>query len=417
MFHLPPIRTKHACPVAVPEAGGGAEAGGDAHSGDSAGSSASSALPALPRLSSPEELHEEADRFLHTCYTELGQTGDLPDRRRAVATAIRATGTYDHTHAELEYGVRVAWRNSNRCIGRLYWRSLKLRDRRTVSTPLGIAAECVSHLRAATNAGRVRPVITVFAPDRPGSPGPRIRNEQLVRYAGYRVEDGGVVGDPRNIALTETVRRLGWYGHGTAFDILPLVIDAAGYRPYVHVLPREAVAEVPLAHPEHPWFADLGLRWHAVPVISDMCLEVGGLHYPCAPFNGWYMGTEIGSRNLADEGRYDLLPTVAAGLGLDMSSDRSLWRDRALVELNRAVLHSYEQAGVTISDHHTESHRFLKHLEKEEDAGRSCPAEWSWIVPPLSSGSTAVFHRYYTDDPDVRPNFVRHDAARPGCPV
>lgn len=415
MFHLPPIRSKHSCPVAVPDSGGGTEGGGGSAGGDPSGQPALADLPS-PRLSSPEELLDEATRFLHDCHTELGQPGDLAARLRTVAAAVAETGTYDHTPAELEYGVRVAWRNSNRCIGRLYWRSLKLRDRRSVTTPLGIAAECVSHLRAATNAGRVRPVITVFAPDRPGSPGPRIRNEQLVRYAGYRVEDGGVVGDPRNIALTESVQRLGWYGHGTAFDILPLVIDAAGYRPYVHVLPRDAVAEVALEHPEHAWFADLGLRWHAVPVIADMCLEVGGLHYPCAPFNGWYMGTEIGSRNLADEWRYDLLPTVAAGLGLDMSSDRSLWRDRALVELNRAVLHSFEEAGVTIADHHTESRRFLKHLEKEEDAGRECPAEWSWIVPPLSSGSTAVFHRYYTDDPDARPNFVRHDAAPAPAP-
>lgn len=413
MFHLPPIRSKHSCPAAAPEAGGGAEGGGGSPAGDAAGS----ASPALPRLSSPEDLLEEADRFLHTCYTELDQAADLPERRRAVAAAIRATGTYDHTPAELEYGVRTAWRNSSRCIGRLYWHSLKLRDRRAVTSPLGIAAECVNHLRAATNAGRIRPVITVFAPDRPGRPGPRIRNEQLVRYAGYRVEDGGVVGDPRNIALTETVRELGWYGHGTAFDVLPLVIDAAGYRPYVHVLPRDAVAEVALSHPEHPWFADLNLRWHAVPVIADMCLEIGGLHYPCAPFNGWYMGTEIGSRNLADGWRYDLLPTVGAGLGLDMSNDRSLWRDRALVELNRAVLHSFEAAGVTITDHHTESRHFLKHVEKEETAGRACPADWSWIVPPLSSGATAVFHRYYSDDPEVRPNFVRHSPGPAVCPV
>ncbi|MFL6114640.1 MAG: nitric oxide synthase oxygenase [Catenulispora sp.] len=359
------------------------------------------------RLSSPENLIEEADEFLHACYTELDRTAELSDRRRAVAAAIGADGTYDHTFAELEYGARVAWRNSSRCIGRLYWRTLRLRDRREAATPVRVAAECVGHLRTATNGGRIRPVVTVFAPDRPGRPGPRIRNEQLIRYAGYRVEDGGVVGDPRNIALTDAVRAAGWHGHGTAFDVLPLVIEAPGYRPYIHVLPRDCVLEVPLSHPHHPWFADLGLRWHAVPVVSDMCLEVGGLHYPCAPFNGWYMGTEIGSRNLADADRYDLLPAVAANFGLDTGSDRTLWRDRALVELNLAVLHSYERAGVTIADHHTESHRFLKHVDKEAGAGRGCPAEWSWIVPPLSSGSTAVFHRYY-EQVDVRPNFVRH---------
>jgi nitric-oxide synthase len=377
----------------------------------------------LPTLSSIEELSDEADRFLHQCYTELDRTAELPSRRRAVAAEIRAEATYDHTFAELEYGARVAWRNSSRCIGRLYWQSLRLRDRRAIDRPLRIAEECVGHLRDATNNGRIRPTITVFAPDRPDQPGPRIRNEQLIRYAGYRVDDGGVsedgktrpgqrsrastVGDPRNIDLTAGVRALGWYGHGTAFDVLPLVIEAEGYRPYVHVLPQDCVLEVPLSHPRHPWFAELGIRWHAVPAISDMCLEIGGLHYSCAPFNGWYMGTEIGSRNLADADRYDLLPTVAANLGLDTTTDRTLWRDRALVELNVAVLHSYEQAGVTIADHHTEAHRFLKHVDKEERAGRVCPAEWSWIVPPLSGGATAVFHRYY-EEADVRPNFVRH---------
>ncbi|MEY9858305.1 nitric-oxide synthase [Catenulispora sp. GAS73] len=377
----------------------------------------------LSSLASIEELSDEAERFLHQCYTELDRTAELPARCRAVAAAIRADATYDHTFAELEYGARVAWRNSSRCIGRLYWQSLRLRDRRATDRPLRIGEECVGHLREATNDGRIRPTITVFAPDRPDRPGPRIRNEQLIRYAGYRVDDGGppehgktlpapralpsIVGDPRNIALTDSVRALGWYGHGTAFDILPLVIEAEGYRPYVHVLPQDCVLEIPLSHPRHPWFADLGIRWHAVPAISDMCLEVGGLHYSCAPFNGWYMGTEIGSRNLADADRYDLLPAVAANLGLDTTTDRTLWRDRALVELNVAVLHSYEQAGVTMTDHHTEAHRFLKHVAKEERAGRVCPAEWSWIVPPLSGGATAVFHRYY-DEADVRPNFVRH---------
>ena len=36
----------------------------------------------------------------------------------------------------------------------------------------------------------------------------------------------------------------------------------------------------------HEWFADLGLRWHAVPAIDNMCLEIGGICYPAAPFNG-----------------------------------------------------------------------------------------------------------------------------------
>lgn len=119
------------------------------------------------------------------------------------------------------------------------------------------------------------------------------------------------------------------------------------------------------------------------------------------------MGTEIGARNFADTDRYDLLPRFADRLGLDTGSDRSLWRDRALVELNRAVLHSFDRVGASITDHHTESRRFLAHIEREERKGRPVPADWSWIVPPISGSATGVFHRYY-DTGELTPAYVHH---------
>jgi nitric-oxide synthase len=349
----------------------------------------------------------EAELFVRQFHHEHPGRGTPGPRLRAIEEEIDGTGTYSHTLEELTHGARVAWRNSSRCIGRLYWRSLRVRDRREVIAARDVAAECFDHLAEATGHGRIRPTITVFAPDRPGRPGPRIWNDQLIRYACYRMPDGGLVGDPRNAALTDVARTLGWPGGpGTPFDPLPLVVEAAGEPPETFDLPPEVVLEVPLIHPDHPWFAALGLRWHAVPAISDMTLEIGGVGYPAAPFNGWYMGTEIGARNLADAGRYDLLPAVAAGLGLDTGDDATLWRDRAVVELNVAVLASFRAAGVTISDHHTESRRFLNHLAREEKAGRMCPADWSWIVPPISGAATPVFHRTY-DDADLRPNYLR----------
>jgi nitric-oxide synthase len=84
------------------------------------------------------------------------------------------------------------------------------------------------------------------------------------------------------------------------------------------------------------------------------------------------------------------------------------------VELNVAVLHSFDAAGVTMADHHSESRRFLAHLAREQRAGRITPADWSWIVPPISGAATAVFHRYY-DDADLRPNFVHHRRAQPAA--
>ncbi|NJP90062.1 nitric oxide synthase oxygenase [Nonomuraea sp. FMUSA5-5] len=348
----------------------------------------------------------EAERFIRLFHAENPSVRGLNARLRDVSRDVARYGTYTHTYEELEFGARVAWRNSNRCIGRLYWRSLKVRDRRQVCTAEGVALECVAHLREATGNGKIRPTVTVLPPDLPARRGPRLLNDQLIRYAGYRTSDG-VVGDPRNVALTETARALGWRGRGGRFDVLPLIIQPPLGDPLLCHVPGDAVLEVPLAHPDYGWFEELGLRWHAVPAISDMCLEIGGICYPCAPFNGWYMGTEIGARNLADADRYDQLPVVARRLGLDTSTERTLWRDHALVELNVAVLYSFERAGVTMTDHHTESRRFLTHLSKEEKAGRVCPADWSWIVPPLSGSATPVFHRYY-DTSVLTPAFVHH---------
>jgi nitric-oxide synthase, bacterial len=352
----------------------------------------------------------EAEQFITLFYAEHPDAGSVDDRLRQVRRQIGADGTYRHTTAELTFAARVAWRNSSRCIGRLYWRSLRVRDRRAVRSADEIAAEAVAHLREATNGGKIRPVMTVFAPDAPGQPGPRILSQQLVSYAGYQArEHAPVTGDPQNLASTKLARRLGWPGGRPQgnFDVLPLIVAESGQAPEWYPLPADAVLQVPLTHPTLPWFAELGLRWYAVPVISDMYLQAGGIRYPAAPFNGWYMCTEIGSRDLADTDRYNQLPVIAERLGLATDTNRNLWRDRAQTELNLAVLHSFQAAGVTVTDHHTESDRFLKHLELEERQGRNCPADWSWIVPPTASATTPVFHRYY-EDFDQTPNFYRH---------
>ncbi len=350
----------------------------------------------------------EAESFVRQFHHEQSDAGDVERRVREVLAEIDRTGTYEHTPAELSFGARVAWRNAARCIGRLYWRSLVVRDLRHVTSADGIASACFEHLRTAGNGGRIRPVISVFAPDRPGRPAPWIVNDQLVRYAGHSTPEGRWIGDPRAASPTARARELGWKRDEEAFQVLPLMVEERpGARPEWYELPDDAVLEVPLRHPDHAWLAELGLRWYAVPAISDMTLEIGGVRYPAAPFNGWYMGTEIGARNLADAERYDLLPVVADRLGLDRSSERTLWRDRALVELNVAVLHSFQEAGVTMADHHTESERFLRHIARESRHGRPTPADWSWIVPPVSGSTTPVFHRYYDPvDTSLRPAFL-----------
>lgn len=46
-----------------------------------------------------------------------------------------------------------------------------------------------------------------------------------------------------------------------------------------------------------------------------MLLEIGGLEFPAAPFSGWYTSTEIGSRNLCDPHRYNILEVSAPQRG------------------------------------------------------------------------------------------------------
>lgn len=48
---------------------------------------------------------------------------------------------------------------------------------------------------------------------------------------------------------------------------------------------------------------------------------------------------------------------------------------------------------VTIVDHHTASESFMKHYENEMRLRNGCPADWLWIVPPISGSATAVFHQ------------------------
>lgn len=55
------------------------------------------------------------------------------------------------------------------------------------------------------------------------------------------------------------------------------------------------------------WFSELGLRWYALPAVSSMLFDVGGIQFTATTFSGWYMSTEIGSRNLCDTNRRNML--------------------------------------------------------------------------------------------------------------
>ena len=329
------------------------------------------------------QMQETVD-FLHIYQEEKGLSQGWLEQR---LEEVEQEGEYVPTTEELTFGAKVAWRNSNKCIGRLFWQSLHVFDERSLVAEEEIFAALLRHIDFATNDGKIRPAITIFHPTRV-----RIWNHQLLRYAGYETHDG-IVGDPHSVTFTKVCLELGWQPAGTRFDILPLVIQVDGSKPRLFEIPSEHVMEVAITHPLYDRFNKLELKWYGVPIISDMRFECGGVSFQAAPFNGWYMGTEIGARNFADHKRYNLLPDVADAIGLSRDTNASLWKDRALVELNIAVLHSFKEAGVSIVDHHTAAQQFELFEEQEEKAGRNVTGNWTWLIPPLSPATTHIFHQ------------------------
>ncbi|KAM9287861.1 LOW QUALITY PROTEIN: nitric oxide synthase 3 [Cariama cristata] len=343
-----------------------------------------------------EELLGLARDFITQYYLSLRRENSPAhaQRLREVEAAIGATGTYQLLEPELVFGAKQAWRNAARCVGRIQWNKLQVFDARDCASVGEMFSFLCTHIQYATNRGNIRSAITIFPQRMPGRGDFRIWNTQLIRYAGYRQPDGSVQGDPANVDITELCVHYGWSPGGGRFDVLPLLLQGPEEPPELFPLPPELVLEVPLQHPrELEWFGELGLRWYALPAVSNMLLEIGGLEFPAAPFNGWYMSSEIGTRNLCDSQRYNLLPEVALRMGLDTRTTSSLWKDKAAVEVNIAVLHSYQMAKVTIVDHHAGPSSFVKHMENELRTRGGCPADWVWIVPPISGSLTPVFHQ------------------------
>ncbi|XP_078083118.1 nitric oxide synthase 1 [Mustelus asterias] len=342
-----------------------------------------------------EKLLPLAADFINQYYTSMKRLGSKAHLQRIeeVTKEIETTGTYQLKDTELIYGAKHAWRNAARCVGRIQWSKLQVFDARDCTTAHGMFNYICNHIKYATNKGNLRSAITIFPQRTDGKHDFRIWNNQLIRYAGYKQPDGSVIGDPASVELTEVCMQQGWKGPKERFDILPLLIQANGNDPELFEIPPEIILEVPFKHPKFEWFKDLNLKWYSLPAVSNMLLDIGGLEFTACPFNGWYMGTEIGVRDFCDTARYCVLENVAKQMGLDTRKTSSLWKDQALVEINIAVLYSFQFDKVTIVDHHSATESFMKHMENEHRCRGGCPADWVWIVPPMSGSITPVFHQ------------------------
>lgn len=351
-------------------------------------------------------LETEAREFL-TYFYQANNLNGFKFRWSEVEKNIRKNGTYWHTKEELTFGAKLAWRNSNRCIGRLFWKTLKVLDYRRRITKDAFIDGIKTHLRIAQATNKIRSTISIFPPLSVFKNASfKILNYTLIQYAGYRLDDGQIVGDPKHIAFTKLCHSLGWIGEGTSFDILPIVFkDKTGATGFIE-LPKSLVKEINITHPTLPFFKSLGLRWYNLPIISNMKLEIGGITYPTAPFNGWYMLNEIATRNFGDKSRYNVLPIIASKMGVDSNSP--FWKDKALLAINEAVYYSFNKAGVTIVDHHTAAEQFMKFVSQECDNEREVTGDWSWLIPPTAPSTTAIFHHKWNNS-IRKPNFFPNE--------
>ncbi|RXG71015.1 Nitric oxide synthase, salivary gland [Armadillidium vulgare] len=179
-------------------------------------------------------------------------------------------------------------------------------DARYVTTASGMFEAICKHIKYGTNKGNIRSAITIFPQRTDGKHDFRVWNSQLLGYAAYKNPDGTITGDPINAEFTEVCQNLGWKGKEVG-DILPLVLSADGQDPEWFDIPPEMILEVRFSHPEYDWFEGMGLRWYAFPAVSALLFECGGLQFPAAPFNGWYMVSEIATRDLCDQNRFNIL--------------------------------------------------------------------------------------------------------------
>ena len=351
-----------------------------------------------------QQLKREARAFLDDMAADSAASKWIPDvveRWRQIESEIDSKGYYTHSFKELRFGTRLAWRHSNRCIGRHFWRTLQVVDARDCSSHEEAVAHMQNHVKDAFNGGNIQNVITVFPPRIPGQPDRwRMLNHQLVRYAGYDQKDGPTLGDPDSVAFTSYCMQQGWQGDRGPWTPLPWVMvdrdkPQAPYDPFAKE--ESSPHEIPIVHPDFPDTIALDLRWYAVPILTDMALKIGGIVYPLAPFNGHYLGTEIAARNLTDPDRYNALERWAKACHIDTSGTRTLWKDEALVRLNQALLSSFDHAGVTIGDHHELGRAFEQWCQAESKQGREVPGDWSWLTPPMSGSLTPQFHRNFAN--------------------
>jgi nitric oxide synthase oxygenase domain/subunit len=261
-------------------------------------------------------------RFDDSDLTPAAQARRMGEIRREIAVR----GVFDVTEPEMQFWVRYAWTNADRCTGRQHaaQRShVEIRYLPDVRTGADMLHSVVQHAEIAMQADPgPQTVITVMGrPNPPGRLEQLFVTEQLVRYAD----------DPQYRELVEWLSSRGpnliQRPEGPRpFTVLPMVAVGDAGDVVAGTPPPGREYSVPIPRPRHPdevvgeardGNADVEFdftgdfaRWTAIPLQTNFSLDIAGQRYALA-FNGWYVDEEV-VIDLLDPTRYDMVDAVAA---------------------------------------------------------------------------------------------------------
>ena len=130
---------------------------------------------------------------------------EMSQRRSEVEISINKFEYFELTLQELKHAVQYAWRNNTKCVGKIWWETLTLRDCRYIQSVEEMFDTICEHLKKSINNGRIKNTISVFPQKKTGQPDLfRIWNRNILMYAGYQDYDNDCfIGNKSNIGFTE----------------------------------------------------------------------------------------------------------------------------------------------------------------------------------------------------------------------
>lgn len=378
---------------------------------------------------------------------DLGQAA----RRRRIADLVAEVGpgrTFEVLPAEMQFWVRYAWINAERCSGRQHaLQAAVIQHRPEVRSGVEMLRAVLDHASVAMSAP-VPPQTTISVlggPVAPGTPGPLFLTDQMLRPAGYRTGPDTWLGDGGYLDVTDWVRANGGsalitptpgYRPGT-FDTLPMVAAGEDGGLVMARVPERSRYLIDIPWPRHPeseessddaGFGEPFACWPAIPLQTNFTLDISGQRY-CLIFNGWYVDEEMVT-NYLDQHRYNWADRISEAIHGPVDRQMLARTDRfdeyrmAQVEIAtlRAIRAGFKQSRMKLNTLSSSQNGFAKFCQRYLDThGQMPPNDTGWTANRVGSRfrypSHPVPHTAQERGASLHKNWMSVRSVRPEAPV